>query len=61
MTLKEHLQAIIDGDMDNTQTVAQAVLEELTRLERALADAMSYSRTLEREIERLNEKPVSEG
>ena len=61
MTLKEHLQAIIDGDMDNTQTVAQAVLEELTRLERALADAMSYSRTLEREIETFNEKPVSEG
>ena len=61
MTLKEHLQAIIDGDMDNTQTVAQAVLEELTRLERALADAMLLIKTLEAEIEALNEKPVSEG
>jgi len=61
VTLKDQLRALRDGDMDATMNVYQAVLDELDRLEKAVADQRSYILTLERELEDANEKPASEG
>jgi hypothetical protein len=61
MTLKDQLKSLRNGDMDATLNIYQAVLDELDRLERALADQRSYILALERELEQANEKPASEG
>jgi len=61
VTLKDQLRALSTGDMMEDLQIYKAVLDEIDRLERALADALSYAKALERELEAANEKPASEG